>query len=87
MGACRLAHPWPPSCSAGGVLAQLTSCSSARPGPAAPAQAQAARFVEYIRSRKTVALEELAAEFGMRTQVGTSSHRRREVAGTSDCLP
>ncbi|EFN58337.1 hypothetical protein CHLNCDRAFT_15827, partial [Chlorella variabilis] len=26
------------------------------------------RFVDYIRRRKTVALDELAAEFGMRTQ-------------------
>lgn len=36
--------------------------------PRCPAQALQSRFVDYIRRRKTVALDELAAEFGMRTQ-------------------
>ena len=31
------------------------------------------RFVEYVQQRKTVELEELAAEFGLRVQVGTNS--------------
>lgn len=33
-------------------------------------QSLQARFIDYIKARKTVALDELAAEFGMRTQVG-----------------
>ncbi|KAL4442126.1 hypothetical protein ABPG77_011387 [Micractinium sp. CCAP 211/92] len=44
-------------------------------------EAQAARFVEYIRSRKTVALEELAAEFGMRTQEVISKVQSLEADG------
>jgi len=31
-------------------------------------QALQARFIEHIKARKTVALDELAAEFGMKTQ-------------------
>jgi predicted DNA-binding transcriptional regulator YafY len=30
-----------------------------------------AEFVQFIQRRKTVVLEELAAEFGLRTQVST----------------
>ena len=33
-----------------------------------PPQALQARFVAYVKVRKTVALDELAAEFGLRTQ-------------------
>ncbi|KAL4427932.1 hypothetical protein ABPG75_002021 [Micractinium tetrahymenae] len=44
-------------------------------------EAQAARFVDYIRSRKTAALEELAAEFGMRTQEVISKVQSLEAEG------
>ena len=40
---------------------------SSVPSPRCPAQALQSRFVDYIQRRKTVALDELAAEFGMRT--------------------
>lgn len=33
-------------------------------------QGQLGAFVDFIKERKTVALEDLAAEFGLRVQVG-----------------
>ena len=44
-------------------------------------QALEARFVDYIRRRKTVALDELAAEFGMRTQEVIARVQGLEAAG------
>ena len=35
--------------------------------PCHPAQALQARFVDYVKTRKTVGLDELAAEFRMKT--------------------
>ena len=45
-----------------------------QPADMAPAcvQGKLAEFVDFIRERKTVALDDLAAEFGLRTQVSSS---------------
>jgi predicted ArsR family transcriptional regulator len=41
-----------------------------------------ARFVDYIKRRKTVALDELAAEFGMRTQAAIKRVQELEECGS-----
>ena len=38
-------------------------------------------FVEYIKERKTVVLEDLAAEFGMRVQVCADTLSMRKLGG------
>ena len=37
-------------------------------------QGKLGAFVDFIKERKTVALEDLAAEFGLRVQVAHSTH-------------
>ena len=43
------------------------------------------QFINFIRSRKSVDLEELAAEFGLRVQVSTDPAAPLSIAGA--CLP
>ena len=59
----------------------LLACRLAAPPPLCLLQALQARFIDYIRGRKTVGLDELAAEFGMRTQEAIKRVQALEAEG------